>query len=87
MTLGCLNESINVLKIGDTVLYDDVEYVIEKQHNAKVFFIGNKDSFVEMVHESMLTRKESVMSHGKDVWYWIIILWIVVFAILNLSAL
>lgn len=43
-------------KLGDTVLYieDNKVYVIEKDYGCNVYLIGNTDSFVDMVPESML---------------------------------
>lgn len=41
-------------KVGDRVIYDDVEYIIEKDMSYNCYFIGNEDSFVEMVPIAML---------------------------------
>jgi hypothetical protein len=50
------------LKIGDKVTYhpygldepDEGEYVIEIDYGNNVFFIGNKDSFVDLVPANLL---------------------------------
>lgn len=55
------------MKIGETVIYDGVKYKIEKEYCDGVFFIGNKDAFVENVPASQLTlvidTKEKLLEH------------------------
>ena len=43
------------MKVGDRVLYDDVEYTIEKDYGNGVYFIGNNDAWVDDVSADQLT--------------------------------
>ena len=39
------------MTVGDHVIYDGVRYTIEKDYGNGVFFIGNADSFADLVND------------------------------------
>lgn len=43
-----------MLEIGTKVIYDGSEYVVEKSNGNDTYFIGNHDSFVELVSRDQL---------------------------------
>jgi hypothetical protein len=44
-------------KINDKVIYQETEYVIEKEYSPNVFLIGNSASYCDLVPGSLLTPK------------------------------
>ena len=50
-------------KVGDRVLYDHYEYTIEKDYGNGVYFIGNKDAFVDCVPACCLTLTENMIQY------------------------
>ncbi len=46
--------STSKYRVGDTVIYDNMIFVIEVDYGNGVYFIGNDNAFVDLVNESEL---------------------------------